>query len=64
MHAILWAVSYAGYIFFYGIWFKKKNEQAMGIQFGYFTNKYDKLSLPLQEKHLTVLVTSEPMTVF
>ena len=36
----------------------------MGIQFGYFTNKYDKLSLPLQEKHLTVLVTSEPLTVF
>lgn len=36
----------------------------MGIQFGYFTNEYDKLSLQLQEKHLTVLVTSEPMTVF
>ena len=36
----------------------------MGIQFGYFTNKYDKLRLPLQEKHLTVLVTSEPLTVF
>ena len=36
----------------------------MGIQFGYFTNKYDKLSLSLQEKHLTVLVISEPMTIF
>ena len=36
----------------------------MGIQFGYFTNKYDKLSLSLQEKHLTVLVISKPMTIF
>lgn len=36
----------------------------MGIQFGYFTNEYDKLSLRLQGKHLTVLVTREPMTVF